>query len=454
MPSQNLDVVPVKREFGGWWLWLMDYASALLCVLRPWECQTAIIKILQVVASCHPKTMNTKQAICFGYRRTMCFAVRSECILRAYNKYYSRLFLRRVDKYVIARCNINTTYIRGLNSTISIGYHRRHQERMFITTAVNCNDSTQATQHFSEAAGKASSSSLSSSQSTRPDDPSWYDELKFLLLLLQRLMMGLGIVHCFTNYVMDITLCSGPSMLPTIKDSNEIILIDRFAIFKGSIQDGTTISSRTRAALLRREQETLTASEDNNMWNAIRMGVGDFPDDQQRQQPSNPWSSFVTTWRNIIEHMISPISVGDVVISQNPNRPGTICKRILGLPGDQVIAFPGRAGTNSGTNIQIVPDHHVWLEGDNANNSLDSRQSGPIPLALLRGRAVARIWPIRGNAYLHRTISPPTTTTYNDAGSSQCCSNSIVIPAGHSSQLIFGPIQNDQQHIHRPHDTD
>ena len=283
------------------------------------------------------------------------------------------------------------------------------------------------------------------------------------MLLLQRFMMGLGIVHCFTNYVMDITLCSGPSMLPTIKESNEIILIDRFAILKGSVQDGTTISSRTRAALLRREQENPTTQSSDNMWNAIRMGVGDLNDNQRQQQQQqqssskNPWwSSFTTTWRIIIEHMISPISVGDVVISQNPNRPGTICKRILGLPGDQVIVFNGRTGTgmNNSTNIQIVPDHHVWLEGDNANNSLDSRQSGPIPLALLRGRAVARIWPLRGNAYLQRTISPPTITTHNDAGSSRCCSNSIVIPAGHGGPLIFGPMPSDQQPIHRSNDKD
>lgn len=45
------------------------------------------------------------------------------------------------------------------------------------------------------------------------------------------------------------------------------------------------------------------------------------------------------------------------------------------------------------TNLVVVPRGHVWVEGDNAANSLDSRQYGPIPLGLVRSRAVGRVWP-------------------------------------------------------------
>lgn len=37
-----------------------------------------------------------------------------------------------------------------------------------------------------------------------------------------------------------------------------------------------------------------------------------------------------------------------------------------------------------------VPEGHVWLQGDNTLNSSDSRAYGPVPYALLRGRAFAR----------------------------------------------------------------
>ncbi|MGW5318984.1 signal peptidase I [Nocardia thailandica] len=47
----------------------------------------------------------------------------------------------------------------------------------------------------------------------------------------------------------------------------------------------------------------------------------------------------------------------------------------------------------------IVPDGHLWVMGDNRNESRDSRAhvrdefGGAVPLANVRGRAVFRIWP-------------------------------------------------------------
>lgn len=38
-----------------------------------------------------------------------------------------------------------------------------------------------------------------------------------------------------------------------------------------------------------------------------------------------------------------------------------------------------------------IPKGHVWLEGDNASDSTDSRHYGPVPAALLLGRAYARV---------------------------------------------------------------
>jgi inner membrane protease subunit 2 len=40
-----------------------------------------------------------------------------------------------------------------------------------------------------------------------------------------------------------------------------------------------------------------------------------------------------------------------------------------------------------------VPKGHCWVEGDNAEVSLDSKSFGPIPLALLKGRVTNVIWP-------------------------------------------------------------
>ncbi len=38
-----------------------------------------------------------------------------------------------------------------------------------------------------------------------------------------------------------------------------------------------------------------------------------------------------------------------------------------------------------------VPTGHVWIQGDNLTHSLDSRQYGPVPLAMVRGRVLVQV---------------------------------------------------------------
>ena len=105
---------------------------------------------------------------------------------------------------------------------------------------------------------------------------------------------------------------------------------------------------------------------------------------------------------------------------QNPKQ--IVCKRVLGLEGDEVRIpqstqlGPGRTvvvysplstasslsciwpeqGDCFGRSTEIrnavqVPKGHVWLQGDNFINSTDSRHYGPVPYALLRGRAFLKV---------------------------------------------------------------
>lgn len=122
---------------------------------------------------------------------------------------------------------------------------------------------------------------------------------------------------------------------------------------------------------------------------------------------------------------------GDVVIAKNPVDPGMIvCKRIVGyvragtaprpplaaalvsrrapddvvrdgrMEGDVVLVPPqpspsGAAGPGGSKDDRLVtvPRGHVWLQGDNQSISRDSREYGPVPLALLRGRAMCAVRP-------------------------------------------------------------
>ena len=96
----------------------------------------------------------------------------------------------------------------------------------------------------------------------------------------------------------------------------------------------------------------------------------------------------------LVERMVSctiirqrPIQKGDVVIAksiQNPRQ--SVCKRVLGLEG-YVVCIEG-----DGRCVHI-PKGHVWLQGDNALNSTDSRHYGPVPYATLQGRVVTKVYP-------------------------------------------------------------
>ncbi|XP_037933979.1 mitochondrial inner membrane protease subunit 1 [Teleopsis dalmanni] len=88
---------------------------------------------------------------------------------------------------------------------------------------------------------------------------------------------------------------------------------------------------------------------------------------------------------------------GDIIIAVSPtNADQYICKRVIGVPGDKIIK---KATSNEEYKIEkntneYVPRGHIWIEGDNRENSSDSRSYGPIPLGLVKSRVLLRLWPL------------------------------------------------------------
>lgn len=118
----------------------------------------------------------------------------------------------------------------------------------------------------------------------------------------------------------------------------------------------------------------------------IKYGMG------ESMSPTIPDGSFVFSenmsrrWRNWKR--------GDIVQLRSPTRytGETITKRIIAVEGD-IVELQPRFNMERRGKITI-PKGHVWVEGDNPTCSVDSRQFGAVPAALLTGKPflIAREW--------------------------------------------------------------
>jgi len=120
---------------------------------------------------------------------------------------------------------------------------------------------------------------------------------------------------------------------------------------------------------------------------------------------------------------------GDLVVADSPNSLGnTVLKRVIGVEGDIIEIEPRRGvdrkwiaeadeayfgerpvhpglegrGKDSEGRPMVhgrrgegkfikVPKGYIWVVGDNLSNSTDSRHYGPVPLAMVKGKVLARV---------------------------------------------------------------
>jgi len=100
---------------------------------------------------------------------------------------------------------------------------------------------------------------------------------------------------------------------------------------------------------------------------------------------------------------------GEVIIFKNPkNTKAYFIKRVIGLPGETVSVENGQVFINGELLVEpyishfssdnhdpvILASEEYFVMGDNRNNSLDSRQLGPINKGYIIGRVWFRGWPL------------------------------------------------------------
>ena len=107
-------------------------------------------------------------------------------------------------------------------------------------------------------------------------------------------------------------------------------------------------------------------------------------------------------------YMFTPVERGDIVVLGYPLDPNLdYIKRIIGVPGDEVLIRAGEVFVNgtamrepyvadldptSYFTAKVEPGHYFVL-GDNRPNSSDSREFGQVHKDLLKGKVDVRLWP-------------------------------------------------------------
>jgi signal peptidase I len=99
---------------------------------------------------------------------------------------------------------------------------------------------------------------------------------------------------------------------------------------------------------------------------------------------------------------------GDIIVFRDPNSPHgkDLIKRIIGLPGDRIVIRDGVVSLNGQplhedyiaappaySGEWEVPAGHLFVLGDNRNDSSDSHSWGLLPIENIVGKAVLIYWP-------------------------------------------------------------
>jgi len=122
-------------------------------------------------------------------------------------------------------------------------------------------------------------------------------------------------------------------------------------------------------------------------------------------EPSMHSGEFVIV--NKLAYKIGSPQTGDIIVFRPPRDPTEeYIKRVIGLPGDQVVIADERVQVNGKgldepyilqpprySSSWNVPEGHLFVLGDNRNNSSDSHNWGPVPIEDVIGKALFVYWP-------------------------------------------------------------
>ncbi len=165
----------------------------------------------------------------------------------------------------------------------------------------------------------------------------------------------IGVFHVGTNYGVNLTYCVGPSMLPTIPEKGNMVLIDTFnyRVMKKKYKVGDVVIC------------SCPYEAEKSVCKRVAATAGDSV--YMRSRSYGVPAKVTKTINSNLSGMIKDINGNRVLETKQDNED---TRHMLEV---------------------VIPPGHVWLAGDNNVNSTDSRTYGPVPVALLKGRAFTKM---------------------------------------------------------------
>lgn len=194
----------------------------------------------------------------------------------------------------------------------------------------------------------------------------WYwdwEKIKIYGHFTKKLLISSCIIYILNNYLFDITLTAGSSMYPLISKGGVILFyICNDALIGFNRLHNLYIDLTIYFWKLTYYITNSFFSEKNSSHYKNKILKKINHSNQKRKKNKNVYSR------------------GDVIILHSPvNTQKKVCKRVIAIENDRIyVKHP---------NVFVqIPKNSVWVEGDNKEESYDSRNYGSVPTNMIIGR--------------------------------------------------------------------
>ena len=140
----------------------------------------------------------------------------------------------------------------------------------------------------------------------------------------------------------------------------------------------------------------------------LRLVVQNYRVEGPSMEPALHQGQFLVV--NKLAYRLGTLQRGDIIVFRYPNDPQrSFIKRVVGLPGDHLQIARGQVQINGQPLVEpyvyepghyshpptVIEPDHVFVLGDNRDNSSDSHRWGSLPVRYIIGKTVLYYWPPR-----------------------------------------------------------